>query len=113
MTRILALAAVLIFCPPDDEAQLLQGVKAPPGFTVTVFAAPPDVGYPTCVAAAPDGTLFVGIDENGSLDAKPGRGRIVRCLDTDGDGRADHFSTFAANVDRPPGPVRDGKTLYR
>jgi hypothetical protein len=33
--------------------------------------------------------LFVGIDEQGSLGKTKGRGRVVRCLDTDGDGVAD------------------------
>ncbi|HZE98185.1 MAG TPA: PVC-type heme-binding CxxCH protein, partial [Planctomycetota bacterium] len=98
--------------PRGDDKQILAGIKVPPGFATTVFAAPPDVGYPTCLAAAPDGTLFVGIDENGSIDAKPGRGRIVRCIDSDGDGRADKFTVFAPNVDSPRGIVWDGKTLY-
>ena len=73
-----------------------KSVKAPAGWNVTLFAAPPDVGYPTCLSTAPNGDLFVGIDENGSLDAKPGRGRVVRCTDTDGDG----FGTpgFPANT---------------
>jgi putative membrane-bound dehydrogenase-like protein len=96
----------------QDEKTVLAGVKVPPGFSLSLFAAPPDVGYPTCLAAAPDGTVFVGIDENGSLDAKPNRGRIVRCIDTDGDGRADKFTVFAPNVDSPRGVVWDGKTLY-
>ncbi|HVR86552.1 MAG TPA: PVC-type heme-binding CxxCH protein [Planctomycetota bacterium] len=96
----------------DDERTLLAGIKAPPGFTVTLFAAPPDVGYPTCVAAAPGGELFVGMDENGAVDTKPNRGRIVRCIDTDGDGRADKFSVFAPNVDSPRGLVWDDRTLY-
>jgi putative heme-binding domain-containing protein len=97
---------------PNDDKALLAGVKAPAGYAVTIFAAPPDVGYPTCLAAAPDGTVFVGVDENGSIDAKPNRGRIVRCVDRDGDGRADQFTVFASNVDSPRGVVWDGKTLY-
>jgi len=113
MKRLLCLAvAFVVAAAPQDDKQLLAGIKVPPGFGVTIFAAPPNVGYPTCLAAAPDGTLFVGIDENGSLDAKPGRGRIVRCIDTDGDGRADKFTVFAPNVDSPRGVVWDGKTLY-
>jgi putative membrane-bound dehydrogenase-like protein len=93
------------------EQKLLAGVKAPPGFQVTLFAAPPDVAYPTCLAAAPGGAMFVGIDENASLDRKPGRGRVVRCLDTDGDGRADKFDVFT-KVDSPRGLFHDGETLY-
>ncbi|MBV8881894.1 MAG: hypothetical protein JO332_18185, partial [Planctomycetaceae bacterium] len=109
---ILLLSLGPVALPQERKKDELAGIKAPPGFTLSLFAAPPDVGYPTCLAAAPDGTVFVGIDENGSIDAKPNRGRIVRCVDTDGDGRADKFSVFAPNVDSPRGVVWDGKTLY-
>ena len=90
---------------------LLSGIKVPDGFEVTLFAAPPDVHYPTCLAAAPTGEVFVGIDENGSLDAKPNRGRVVRCLDDDGDGKADRFNVFA-RMDSPRGLFFDADTLY-
>ncbi|WP_435007800.1 DUF7133 domain-containing protein [Tundrisphaera lichenicola] len=95
----------------DDGSSILRDVKAPDGFEVTVFAAPPDVRYPTCLAAAPNGEVFVGVDENGSLDAKSGRGRVVRCVDTDDDGKADQFNDFAT-MDSPRGVVWDAGTLY-
>lgn len=88
-----------------------KNVKAPPGWNVTLFAAPPDVGYPTCLSTSPNGDLYVGIDENGSLDAKPNRGRVVRCADTDGDGKADQFVTFAS-MDSPRGIWFDNNVLY-
>lgn len=83
---------------------LLSGIKAPPGFEVSLFAAPPNVTYPVCLASDDNGTVYVGVDENGSLDKKPGRGRIVRCKDTDGDGQADEFVEFA-KIDSPRGIV--------
>ncbi len=95
---------------PDDSS-ILRDIKGPPGFEVSVFAAPPDVRYPTCLASAPDGEVYVGIDENGSLDAKPNRGRVVRCVDTDGDGKADKFNVFAS-MDSPRGLIWDAGTLY-
>ena len=55
--------------------------------------------------------MFVGIDENGSLDAKADRGRVVRCVDTDDDGKADKFNVFAT-MDSPRGLVWDAGTLY-
>ena len=76
-----------------------------------MFARPPDVRYPTCLAASPTGEVFVGIDENGSLDARPKRGRVVRCVDADGDGKADKFNVFAT-MDSPRGLVHDAGTLY-
>jgi len=93
------------------EADLLKTVQAPPGWKVTLFAAPPEVSYPACLGTSPRGDLFVGIDENGSLDAKGGRGRVVRCTDTNGDGRADQFVTFA-EMDSPRGLWFEDDTLY-
>lgn len=90
----------------------LAGVKAPAGFETTLFAAPPDISYPTCLAAAPDGTLFVGVDLNGSLGAKANKGKVVRCVDADNDGKADEFKTFC-EVESPRGLWWDNdKTLY-
>jgi putative heme-binding domain-containing protein len=90
---------------------LLGEVRVPRGFEATLFAQPPDISYPTCLAAAPTGELYVGVDENGSLDAKPGRGRVVRCIDVDGDGKADQFNVFA-KMDSPRGVIFDAGTLY-
>jgi putative heme-binding domain-containing protein len=89
--------------------KIAASLKAPEGFELTVFAAPPDVNYPTCLAAGPTGEVFVGIDEMGSLGRKAGRGRVLRCADTDGDGVADEFKVFA-KMDHPRGLVWDGAT---
>ena len=78
---------------------------------MTLFAAPPDVSYPTCVAAAPTGEVFVGIDEDGSLGKAPDKGRVVRCIDTNGTGKADKFNVFA-KMDHPRGLVWDDGKLY-
>jgi putative membrane-bound dehydrogenase-like protein len=93
------------------DTGLLGDVRVPRGFEATLFAQPPDISYPTCLSAAPTGELYVGVDENGSLDAKPGRGRVVRCIDVDGDGKADKFNVFA-RMDSPRGVIFDAGTLY-
>jgi putative heme-binding domain-containing protein len=113
--------ASLLACPlhaapqrnaePATAESLLKTVKAPTGWKVSIFALPPEVGYPTCLSTSPEGDLYVGIDENGSIDAKGGRGRVVRCTDTDGDGKADKFITFA-QMDSPRGIWFDHDTLY-
>ncbi len=102
---IASLSAVSLF------AADLKTIKAPAGWNVSLFAAPPDVGYPTCLSTSPNGDLYVGIDENGSIDAKSDRGRVVRCTDTDGDGKADKFVTFAS-MDSPRGIWFDDNVLY-
>ncbi|MDB6173684.1 MAG: putative heme-binding protein [Chthoniobacteraceae bacterium] len=94
----------------------LKNIKVPEGFDLNLFANQPDLGYPTSVSAAPDGSsVFVAVDENGSLDAKADRGRVVRCIDTDGDGKADKFNVFA-KMDSPRGviwePRGKGGVLY-
>jgi len=96
---------------PADKSGLMAEVKIPDGFTATLFAAPPDCGYPTCLTCAPDGEVLVGVDENGSLGHDPNRGRILRCIDTDGDGKADKFVVFA-KIDSPRGLVHTGKKLF-
>jgi putative heme-binding domain-containing protein len=128
---LLLLAAILAALPaqaqkkdgqaaPRTEAEILKTVKLPEGYEATVFALPPMGGYPTSVSAAVDGTIFVAIDENGSLGRdrnpaegvggpKDGRipGKVVRMRDTDGDGRADEFQTFA-EMESPRGVIWDG-----
>jgi putative heme-binding domain-containing protein len=104
-------AALIVTASACLAADVPKGVKAPSGWSVTMFAAPPNVSYPTCLGTAPNGDVFVGIDENGSIDAKPNRGRVVRCTDTDGDGTADKFVTFAA-MDSPRGIWFDNNVLY-
>ncbi|HWC89398.1 MAG TPA: hypothetical protein VG433_07080, partial [Pirellulales bacterium] len=91
---------------------LLDDVKYPPEFEASIFAAPPQVNYPVFVAAAPDGTLYVSSDKNGSVERKPNRGSVVRLRDLDGDGRADEARPFVANVDSPRGLVWDHDRIY-
>ena len=84
-------------------------MKAPPGFKVSLFAAPPKVGYPVTLSVAPDGAVYVAVDEQGSLGRTPGGGRVVRCVDDDGDGKADRVNVFA-KMEHPRGVIaQDGK----
>jgi len=98
--------------PFPNEATLLKDTKLADGFEEALFSAPPQSNYPVFVSAAPDGTLYVSSDGNGSLDRKPNRGRILRLRDTDGDGRADEVKEFVKDVDSPRGLVVDGNTVY-
>ena len=95
----------------NNAASGINGVKVPEGFRVSLFAAPPTVNYPVCLTAAATGELFVGIDEQGSLGKEKGRGRVVRCIDTDGDGKADKVNTFA-KMDHPRGLIYDNGKLW-
>lgn len=96
---------------PEQEAAILKDVKVPEGFEVSLFANSAAANYPVFVAAAPDGTLYVSSDGNGSLGRLPKRGRIIRLRDTDNDGRADETKVFC-EVDSPRGLVWDHDRLY-
>jgi putative heme-binding domain-containing protein len=94
---------------PLTTESILKTIKAPGDYQVTVYAMPPQVGYPTALAAGADGAVYVAIDENGSIDARPNRGRVVKCVDSDNDGVADRFTTFA-KMDSPRGVWFDAAT---
>jgi putative heme-binding domain-containing protein len=94
---------------PVDDKTIGDVVKAPPGFKVSLFAAPPRVSYPVTLSVAPDGAVYVAVDEQGSLGRTPGGGRVVRCIDQDGDGKADRVNVFA-KMEHPRGVIaQDGK----
>jgi putative membrane-bound dehydrogenase-like protein len=94
---------------PIDERRFRDVVKVPDGFDATLFAAPPKVGYPVALAAAPTGELFVAVDEQGSIGRTPGGGKVLRCIDRDGDGKVDEVTVFA-KMDHPRGLIyQDGR----
>lgn len=85
--------------------------KLPAGLKANLFAHPPMVSYPTFVVAAPNGDVYVSVDKNGSLDAKPDRGFICKLVDTDKDGVADKRTVFADKIDSPRGLTVMGDTV--
>ena len=97
---------------PESTQILATDLNLPKGMTGQVFATPPAVNYPVSVAAAPDGTIYVCVDKNGSLDREKNRGAIIRLRDLDGDGQADESKLFVDNVDSPRGAVWDHDRLY-
>jgi putative heme-binding domain-containing protein len=95
----------------DGVKGSLADVRLADGFQATVFGAPPAVNYPVCLTAAATGEVFVGVDEQGSLGKEPGRGKVLRCEDTDGDGKADRITEFA-RMDHPRGLIFDNGSLW-
>src|SRR6476620_6850848 len=112
LATVIAPALVFATEPFPKEAEILKDVKVADGFEATLFSAPPQSNYPVFVAAAPDGTLYVSSDGNGSLGRDPQRGRILRLRDLDNDGRADEVKEFVKDVDSPRGLVWDHDRLY-
>ena len=93
------------------ERRMLADTKAPAGFDLTLFAGPPVAMYPACLTESPDGAVFVCVDPNLSLSQMKGVGRVMRLVDTNGDGHADTYTTFA-EMDSPRGIVSDGRTVF-
>ncbi|WP_193210860.1 DUF7133 domain-containing protein [Luteolibacter marinus] len=89
-----------------------SALALPEGFVIREFAGPPNAEYPTAVSAAANGDVYVSSDRNGSLGHGKHMGRIIRCRDTDGDGKADDFLDFVPDVDSPRGGHFVGDTLY-
>lgn len=95
-----------------EEAVLLKDVQVPKGFTKTLFAPWQMANYPTYVAAAPNGDLYVSSDGNASGGREKSRGRVIRLRDNDGDGRADEVKEFIKEIDSPRGIIWDHDRLY-
>lgn len=95
----------------EDREDMLEHVTIPDGLSALTFAQPRDISYPTALAPASDGVVYVGVDPNSSLGRTEGKGAIVRAEDSSGDGVADSFSTFA-EIETVRGLVWDGKSLY-
>lgn len=87
-------------------------MAVPEGFEIHEFAGPPNVDYPTAVYAAANGDVYVSSDPNGSLGHNKDFGKVVRCRDADGDGKADQFLDFIPKVTSPRGGHMVGDTLY-
>ncbi|EDM29270.1 hypothetical protein LNTAR_22809 [Lentisphaera araneosa HTCC2155] len=97
---------------PVEEKELLKDISVPEGFEKSIFAPWQMANYPTYVAAAPSGDLYVSSDGNASGNRNPGRGRILRLRDNDADGRADEVTEFVRDIDSPRGIVWDHDRLY-
>ncbi|WP_342085886.1 DUF7133 domain-containing protein [Dyadobacter sp. OTU695] len=83
----------------------------PAELNVTHFAGHDLTPSPACLAAAPTGEVFVGVDMIGSLGKTPGKGSIVRLVDTDNDGKVDQHTTFAM-LDNPRGIIAQGDQVF-
>ena len=97
--------------PAPTVEDLLKTVKVPAGFKVTIFAQPPQVNYPTCVATSITGEVFIGVDQTGSLGHQANGGWVLKCVDTTGSGHADKITKFAT-MDHPRGLIWDHNKLF-
>ncbi|MBO9637141.1 MAG: c-type cytochrome [Siphonobacter aquaeclarae] len=93
---------------PDS---LLNAASWPAELKVANFCGPSLTPSPACLAVAPTGEVYVGVDMIGSLGKEMGKGRIVRLVDSNNDGKVDSHTTFAV-VDDPRGIQVVGDKVY-
>ncbi|WP_400261440.1 hypothetical protein ACFX5U_16165 [Sphingobacterium sp. SG20118] len=84
----------------QDSVKTLSG--APADLIMTPFTGADVTPSPACLAVAPTGEVYVGVDMIGSLGKDMGKGFIRRFVDTDNDGKMDKHTDFA-RVDNPRG----------
>ncbi|HKH93373.1 MAG TPA: hypothetical protein VKA54_16330, partial [Gemmatimonadaceae bacterium] len=99
----------------SPEAERIA-LRVPPGFEVQLVAAEPEIDKPMNLAFDARGRLWVTHSREYPIAAAPGtaRDRVSILEDTNGDGRADRFTTFADSLNIPIGvaPMRDGAIVY-
>src|SRR4051812_24827093 len=90
--------------PGGDPAARL---RVPEGYSVELVAAPPLVEHPMMACFDERGRLYVaesaGLNLRADALLKDPPNRIVRLEDTDGDGRFDRSTVFAARMPLPRG----------
>src|SRR5688572_25812925 len=125
----LALAAPALTAPPDDPfaqgvrtteplapAEQAKTFKLPPGFTVTLVAADPDIAKPMNLAFDAKGRLWVSSTSLYPFPAKAPREKrdTIKVIELADDGRATKITTFAEGLDIPIGllPLGDGSGVF-
>lgn len=83
----------------------------PGEISITNFSGADLTPSPACLAVAATGEVFVGVDQIGSLGKTPGKGSIVKLIDSDHDGKVDKHTQYAL-VDNPRGIISLGDQLF-
>ena len=121
--KLLQLTLATVFCSVAVGAEpvVLKPTEAPKSFgkippladhQTVDFAVYPQISFPTAVIAEPNGAVLVFEDRNAALNKDPHKGRIVRLIDHDHDGRADQLTEFVPDLDSPRGGCFVNGTLY-
>jgi len=83
----------------------------PEEIKISTFAGPNVTPSPACLAVAPTGEVYVGVDMIGSLGKEAGKGHILKLIDRDNDGKMDEHIVFA-DVDNPRGILVQGNKVF-
>jgi putative heme-binding domain-containing protein len=95
-------------------AEEQDGFELPDGFEIQLFAAEPDIGKPLNMAFDARGRMWLTQSNEYPFPNDAGKDKIIILEDTDKDGQADKFTTFADSLNIPIGitPVKDGAIAY-
>jgi putative heme-binding domain-containing protein len=85
--------------------------SVPADLVLTRFSGPDITPCVATLCVSAQGEVYAGVDLNGSLGKGPGKGRIVKLIDTNKDGVADS-STLFATIDNARGLLAVGPRLY-
>ena len=90
--------------PPISAEQAVKQFTVPPGFHIEIVAQEPDLINPVAMAIDEAGRFWVTESiEYPRLDAGVGRDKVKVLEDRDGDGRVDHTTIFADDLNIPSG----------
>jgi putative membrane-bound dehydrogenase-like protein len=90
--------------PPRSPAEAIGAMTVPPGFSVEVVAAEPEIVNPVAMTFDERGRVWITESlEYPRRRPGPGRDRVKVLEDTDGDGKADKFTIFADGLNIPSG----------
>lgn len=90
--------------PPTPAEEAAKKMTVPPGFSVEVVAAEPDLVNPVAMAIDDRGRFWVTESfEYPRKEPGPGRDRVKVLEDTDRDGRIDKVTVFAEGLNIPSG----------
>lgn len=121
----ISFTALLVGCqdhlPPCEpvEADVLSELtdslnvqfEWPKDLRISAFSGPDITPSPACLAVAPTGEVYVGVDKIGSLGKAMGQGQIIRLVDCNQDGIVDSKTVFA-ELDNPRGIIARGDKVY-
>src|SRR5690606_30235775 len=90
--------------PALSPEEAIKKMTVPPGFSVEVVAAEPDIVNPVAMTLDERGRVWLTASlEYPRREPGPGRDRVKVLEDTDGDGRMDKFTIFAEGLNIPSG----------
>ena len=124
-TGIIILFAIVCICCKDTQPEcasshatvsyptdsVIGSLKRPNDLDFNAFSGPDLTPSPACMAVAPTGEVFVGVDMMGSLGKEIGKGFIKRLVDCNHDGIMDAVTEFA-QLDNPRGILPIGNQVF-